>query len=355
MQTKMVPTKFTKCLWATGFIIVTYIICQQRPWEVLHTTRYFTPTDFFLGQQKAKVDALLLQQRNHSNEIQNFVTLHDWKLEDPWPGEQKRRAAAVRRECRGWKKKPQHLPSSLENLTQLLVDDYHRAIYCYIPKVACTNWKRLWMILTGLTTIKDPVLIPYDLPHKIHERMMLIKQPISISTLQEKLLTYSKIIVVRNPYERLISAFKDKFEGTGKAYYKRNYAHHIMKTYRKNANTSEIPVSGDGLTFSEFVTYIINLSRGNYDEHWKPYADSCYPCGIHYDVIAKYETMAEDSDRFLKLIKAPSDLHFPKYAPTNTSKLISSYMAKLSTHQRKALYSVYEKDFKMFQYNEIRN
>ncbi|XP_064118389.1 carbohydrate sulfotransferase 11-like [Macrobrachium nipponense] len=347
---KMLATRFTKCLWTAGFTIITYVACQQGLWEALHVTRYFTPT----GQQRAKLDALLLQQRNHSNEIQNFITLHDGKLEDPWHVEQRIRAAAVRRECIGWEKNPQDLPSKLENLHHLLVDDHHRAIYCYIPKVACTNWKRLWMVLTGLTIIKDPVLIPHDLPHEIHHRMMLIKQPISISTLQKKLLTYSKIIVVRNPYERLISAFRDKFEGKGSTHYKKNYAYHIMKNYRKNINTSEIPVSGDGLTFSEFVTYIINLSRSNYDEHWKSYADSCYPCGIHYDVIAKYETMAEDSKRFLNLIKAPSNLHFPKYAPTNTSKLISSYMAKLSTHQRKALYSVYEKDFKMFQYNEIR-
>ncbi|XP_068247597.1 carbohydrate sulfotransferase 11-like [Palaemon carinicauda] len=350
---KMLTSKYSKCIWTAGLIVIAYTICQETTSQVLHAKGYFTPTE----QQKNKMDAILNQQRKLNNDLNSMknVTIHDGVFEDSWLEEQKRRAAAVRRECKGWKRNPQYSPTHLKNLTYLLVDDHHKAIYCYIAKVACTNWKRLWMILTGLTSVEDPMLIPENVPHRIHDRMMLIKQPITISTLRKKLLTYTKLIVVRNPYERLISAFRNKFEGTGKDHYKKNYAYHIMKTYRKNLSYSEIPLSGDGLTFPEFVAYIINLPSGYFDEHWKSYADSCYPCAIQYDVIAKYETMAEDSKRFLKLINAPSDLHFPKYTPSNTSKIIDAYMATLSTDQRKILYSVYEKDFKMFEYSELKN
>lgn len=172
------------------------------------------------------------------------------------------------------------------------------------------------------------------------------------SQIQKKLETYTKMIVVRHPFERLLSAYLDKFVDPGRSYYKKAFAYPIMKKYR--GNDSQVPESGDGFTFREFSKYVTDLKQYSYfDEHWKPATELCYPCAIRYDVIAKYDTLAEDSERFLRLIGAPPDLHFPPANPRNTSSLLEKYFADVPKKQQEELFRIYQRDFKIFEYDVI--
>lgn len=165
------------------------------------------------------------------------------------------------------------------------------------------------------------------------------------SELQHKLDTYKKLIVVRDPYERLLSAYRDKLEGGRNRVYLKN----ISKAIKRQGGTLSSNASAN-ITFSEFVTFVTKLSDNSFDEHWRPYHKLCFPCAIHYDVIAKYETLTEDSERFLRLIGAPDHLHFPPFTPGNTSCILPQYMASLTQAQRRELYKVYHKDFEAFEY-----
>ncbi|XP_069982069.1 carbohydrate sulfotransferase 11 isoform X2 [Penaeus vannamei] len=273
--------------------------------------------------------------------------------EDPWKAEQDRRKAAVARGCAGWREAvSDYTPSSWGDMTSFLVDDKHKAIYCYVPKTACTNWKRLWMILTGLVEVKDPKEIHSSIPHLVHNKMRLVRQKLTKSQVQKKLETYTKMIVVRHPFERLLSAYLDKFVDPGSSFYKKSFALPIMQKYRgKDSHVSE---TGDGLTFGEFVKYVTSLKQyRHFDEHWKPAAELCYPCAVRYDVIVKYDTLAEDAERFLRLIGAPADLHFPTTNPRNTSSQLKRYFADIPRKQQEELFRIYQRDFKIFEYEAI--
>ena len=48
-------------------------------------------------------------------------------------------------------------------------------------------------------------------------------------------------------------------------------------------------------TFPEFVDYVLDTDVESYNEHWVPYYLLCTPCHLNYTVIAKTESIGDDS------------------------------------------------------------
>ncbi|VVD05327.1 unnamed protein product [Leptidea sinapis] len=93
-------------------------------------------------------------------------------------------------------------PNQLEHI---LIDDKHKLLYCYVPK-------RTLMILTGKWNNNTDVLsIPAGLAHS--PGMFRNLSSVSKEERDIMLENYHKMIIVRNPFERLLSAYRNKLAG----------------------------------------------------------------------------------------------------------------------------------------------
>ena len=136
-----------------------------------------------------------------------------------------------------------------------------------------------------------------------------------------------KILVVRHPFERLVSFFRDKLERVEDpelpieedSYYQK-FGQRIVTTYRQrsyerfgmdyfnesNHYGAALPVaynqrpSAELPTFWEFIQFILE-SENDLDPHWMPMLDLCSPCSFHYDYVIKFEDSVRETRTVLNV------------------------------------------------------
>lgn len=253
-----------------------------------------------------------------------------------------------------------------EALSNIYVDDRHHFLYCEVPKVACTNFKRILLILSGHMNVSDPSLLESGHVHGVFQQKYLTSlDEFSPEEISHKLKTYYKFMFVRNPFERLLSAYKNKFTMHYNTYFPTRYGKKIIKKYRRNPSKEALS-RGHNVTFLEFIKYLIDPETPRsqpLNDHWKHYYKLCHPCVINYDFVGKYETLNRDVDYVLNQLNVSHLVQFPKQSPgvqfpkqspaptaTRTADLVAQSYANISTEYVRRLWNTYAVDFAMFEY-----
>uniref|UniRef100_A0A1B6KWD5 Carbohydrate sulfotransferase n=1 Tax=Graphocephala atropunctata TaxID=36148 RepID=A0A1B6KWD5_9HEMI len=288
------------------------------------------------------------KQKLNTNSIDGKIYLHKWI---PEQFVYINRQENINKFCKKMQNTSSIATSILANkdlLEHILVDSKHKTLYCYVPKVACTNWKRVMMIMIGMAGTSDILSIPSTVVHQQHYIPSLLN--FTDMEVLEMLQTHTKFIFVRHPFERLLSAYKNKFEQryNSSKYFQSRFGRKIVKTFRTNPSYRSL-MNGDDVTFSEFVAYVTS-KNSVFNEHWMPIDKLCNPCLVKYDFIGKYETLNRDAQYILDHIGV-GDISFPRIRPTNTSNHLSKYISHLSYSSIISLYKIYYNDFKLFQYS----
>eukprot|EP00934_Nitzschia_sp_Nitz4_P008448 Nitzschia sp. Nitz4//scaffold5_size260463//239997//241394//NITZ4_001030-RA/size260463-processed-gene-0.409-mRNA-1//-1//CDS//3329555484//8438//frame0 len=165
-----------------------------------------------------------------------------------------------------------------------------KLIFCGIPKVGITEWLKFFRFAMGAQDYLST-------PHYKIDRTNFFMSSLQMSKAEELLNdpSWTKAVFLRNPLERLLSAYMDKIVGS-------------------NFSSSKFnePV---GLSFEEFVNRAIDNSTASSchdpnglnrctDPHWRPQSMTC---GLdhflpHFDFIGNFDNIAEHSKLLLEKV-----------------------------------------------------
>ncbi|XP_068811715.1 carbohydrate sulfotransferase 8 isoform X2 [Struthio camelus] len=320
-------------------------LSENAPTKLQSTDRRQSSIMFVMKEHQQKVNSSTHSLPTLKSEDRN----NKWKSLHQIQTERKR---IMRETCSKYKSNNRRIITPY-HVSRIFVEDKYRVLYCEVPKAGCSNWKRVLMVLNGLASSTK------DIQHNTVHYGNYLKRLDGFDRkgIYHRLNTYTKMLFIREPFEKLVSAFRDKFEHPNN-YYHPVFGKAIISRYRVNA-TKEALRTGSGVKFKEFIQYLLDVHRPvGMDIHWDHVNRLCSPCLIDYDFVGKFESMEDDANFFLHLIGAPQNLTFPKFKDRHsneertTTKITQHYFAQLSPSQRQRSYDFYYMDYLMFNYSK---
>lgn len=241
---------------------------------------------------------------------------------------------------------------------ELYYDDEMGYIYCLVSKASCTSWKGTLMMLTGnITKYQSAEQLPRGMVHDFRNSDKYVKRlgELPQAHRDRRFNSYFTFLFVREPLERLVSAYHDKlFEDPG---------YHvdvdIVRQYRPHDYNASI--KRYNVTFAEFVRYVLDQRDAGraLDRHWIPQSELCRVCKYRYDFIGHQETLQQDASFVVSKLKSRisneqqrqrvANVTFPADSGHRKSRdLVERMYAGVPAAHVQALYELYASDYAIF-------
>jgi hypothetical protein len=212
-------------------------------------------------------------------------------------------------------------------------------LYQPIPKNACTTIKTLLLKMAGLPVDENI----WGRHQKEYNRfpgtnhLPLEKQ---LDIFEGRTNTF-KFVIVRNPYARLASAYRDKIL--------LNPAPYIIRNLRKTAAEHGIALF-EPMTFAEFVSVICHQSLAEMNPHFRPqYYEGRFRI-IKYDFIGRMETLPDDLMYAFERIGAPEWILTQVQERNNVSGSSLEVWESVPADVRRLFLAIFDIDFDILQY-----
>lgn len=175
------------------------------------------------------------------------------------------------------------------NSSHYLVEERHNILYCPIPKVGSTFWKKALTSVGSMKSERSMFEIKWQEMHLTKLSKLSKKE-------KENLKSGTSFLFIRDPYARLFSGYENKIYHCNKLFWG-STGHSVVQYTRKSLDKRDKHY-GYNVSFPEFVSYILHLSDENkhINQHFAPMHKSCDPCAHKFHFIGKLETFKDDVD-----------------------------------------------------------
>ena len=176
-----------------------------------------------------------------------------------------------------------------------IVNHDYRCVYCPIGKVASTSLIRIFVQLSNLPDKEAALALPRGYIHAYAKHNLTLAAYHSQAEAMEILNdpSYFKFSFVRNPWNRLISAYLDKFvvkPNIRKSLFLPKHIKEVVKAVYESEGLS--PDYKKSITFRQFVEYLKSTKNEYLDGHWKP--QYLYLGETQFDFVGQLENLSED-------------------------------------------------------------
>merc|ERR1712227_130338 len=286
---------------------------------------------------------------------------------------QTRRTNTLNTTCAKIKHKLQ--PKQCRPLSCMYADDVKKIVYCLPPKAGCTVLKRAIGTISGnfnFTTLMN--MFPDKYRRRLSQQMKFNPSEFVHTRQWEQMVglkhvsypltgrtDYLKAIVVRNPFERFVSAYKDRIVSLQTPNGKVHGLAALDKSIRTTMRGATSHIKNIS-SFSEALRYHAKISGEHskeIDRHFLTLYSACSPCDIHYDYVIKQETLYEDISNFyhnvLKSNISMEGLLDRSQGPTSKTKkyekTLQEYYSEVKEDAKQAARIYLGPDAQMFGYD----
>ncbi len=273
---------------------------------------------------------------------------------------ERQRVNAFQRECQHLGLDNQTEESRLEAYSGLLCDDRHGLLYLGFAKAGSTSWL---VTLMEAASAKPAHGVLHSAGNQAKYGLKRLSSKFySKKEILHRIRNYFTFIVVRNPFDRLVSTWRNKFvqrEGMFHGLSKKLTTMYPRNEYHNATGRWNSGFPNDVATFPQFVMHLRLTHQRN--SHWKHYHSS-NPCAVEWDAILKLETADVDTYPVINRLRKDHDItKIPEINSQQTEGQLHLGVKHLPEFtgvipvDYKYLFDVYQRDFDLFGYSWDRD